>query len=130
MASEKVSVVNVAASDVVALTVGPHLPRLSHNWEADAKKKAFVCSAESFLFSEASEANANCRGCSTMVPFSVYAEHAVRWSKSSSPLHWVVDKALNEVISPCPCRRCEMRRRRQPNYKGLTKEGIKAQDTE
>lgn len=102
-----------------------HTLRLSHNWDADPKKKALVCiEGDSLTFSVAALENVDCRGCGAEVPFSVYKTHRGRWSKASSRLHWVVDKMLNEVIAPCACVRCETRRRHLGNYDGLTREGL------
>ncbi len=102
-----------------------HTLRLSHNWDADPKKKAFVCvKRESLTFSVAALEHADCKGCGAEVPVGIYAKHASRWSRAASPLHWVVNKVLNEVIAPCACVRCEIRRRHLDNYEGLTREGL------
>lgn len=102
-----------------------HTLRLSHNWDADAEKKAFVCTAEeSLTFSVATMDRADCHGCGAEVPVHLYAEHAGRWAKAASPLAWVVNKVLNEVIAPCACQRCEIRRRTLENYAGLTRDGV------
>ena len=105
-----------------------HTLRLSHNWDIDPKKELFVCSDDdSLFFSPTALANTNCRGCGAEVPPAVYGKHAKRWTESASPLYWVLDKVLNEVIAPCACRRCELRRRTQHNYKGLTAKGLGAE---
>lgn len=105
-----------------------HTLRLSHNWDIDPEKEVFVCSDdESLFFSVAALANVSCRGCGSEVTLAVYGKHSKRWTESASPLYWVVDKVLNEVIAPCACRRCELRRRTQPNYRGLTSKGPAAE---
>ncbi len=103
-----------------------HTLRLSHNWDVDNKKEAFVCTdEESLTFSVAALEHADCRGCGVEVPVKLYLEQSNRWApKATSPLHWVINKVLNEVIAPCACVRCEIRRRNLPNYDGLTRNGI------
>ena len=108
-----------------------HKRRLSHNWDSDKKGENFVCvEGESLFFSPRALVNSHtdshgCRGCGAKVPTKVYAEHRIRWTENASPLTWVLDKVLNEVLFPCPCRRCSLRRRGSANYKGLTAEGLK-----
>lgn len=107
-----------------------HTPRLSHNWDFDPEKEdkkdlVLVCIEEESLFFPAKVRKlATCRGCGAEVSFKLYMEQAVRWSDpakpvSSTPAYWIVDKVFNQVIAPCRCRRCEIRRRTLPNYEGL-----------
>lgn len=112
-----------------------HTLRRSHNWDKDEKGENFVCvKGESFHFSPRAllnaQGDAGCRGCGAKVPTKLYDVQRTRWTPDASELAWIVDKVLNEVIAPCACRRCEMRRRQSPNYKGLTAKGLKKKKEE
>ncbi len=102
-----------------------HKQRLSHNWDAKrdegGEHVSFFCSpVESLFFAPKAFDRSTCRGeCGGVVMVKTYAKHARRWTESKAPLHWVVDKVYNEVVVPCPCRRCGDRRRSAPNYKAL-----------
>ncbi len=112
-----------------------HTPRLSHNWDFDPDKEkkedlVLVCAEEDSLFFAPKVAKlATCRGCGAEVPLKLYAGHAARWSDptlpvSATPVYWIVDKVFNQVVEPCHCRRCEIRRRTLPNYEGLDGERL------
>ena len=119
-----------------------HVPRLTHSWDLDKKAGVFFCGkAESLFFSSKVRTLATCGkykmvknqkgnleevhvspGCGATVLVKVYDEHAKRWTEFpiSSPQYWAVDRVFNEVVAPCKCKRCHIRRVTQPNYEGLT----------